>query len=196
MRIIAGTARGVLLRVPPDWQGRPTTDRVRGAVFSMLEAREMVRNRRVLDLFAGTGALGIEALSRGAASAVCVERSARLGAVIQENGERAGVSDRLTVLSMPVARAVPTLEGPFDLVFMDPPYSDADAVPTTTAMLLADDGLLTEGATLVVEHPHRSPAVFESGRLEEMVARRYGDTMVTLLSLRSVIDGESEEIPA
>ena len=125
MRVTAGSARGIELRAPQGWRGRPTTDRVRGAMFSMLEARETVKDRRVLDLFAGTGALGIEALSRGAASAVCVERGARECAVIRENGKRAGVADNLTVLAMPVAQSLSSLDGPFGLVFMDPPYDDS-----------------------------------------------------------------------
>ena len=154
-------------------------------MFSMLEARETVRNRRVLDLFAGTGALGIEALSRGAASAVCVERSARQCAAIRENAERAGLADGLTVLSMPVARAISTLEGPFGLVFMDPPYDDTDAIPSTVDTLLTTGNLLSDDAVLVLEYPRRSPANLEAIALEEIATRRYGDTMVSLLMKES-----------
>ena len=153
-------------------------------MFSMLEARETVRDRRVLDLFAGTGALGIEALSRDAASAVCVERGARECAVIRENADRAGLSDRLDVLSMPVARAIPTLEGSFGLVFMDPPYEDTDAIPTTINALLSQD-LLSDDAIVVVEQPSRSPANLEAVALEEIATRRYGDTLVSLLMKQS-----------
>ena len=150
----------------------------------MLEARETVKDRRVLDLFAGTGALGIEALSRGAASAVCVERGARECAVIRENAARAGVADAVTVLATPVARAIPALDGPFDLVFMDPPYADTDAIPTTIDMLLAAGGLLSDDAIIVAEQPSRSPIAFDAAALEEIAARRYGDTLISLLAPR------------
>ena len=156
----------------------------------MLEARESVRDRRVLDLFAGTGALGIEALSRDAASAVCVERGARECAAIRENAERAGLADGLTVLSMPVARAIPTLEGSFDLVFMDPPYEDTDAIPTTIDALLSQD-LLSDDAIVVVEQPSRSPANLEAVALEEIATRRYGDTLVSLLMKQATGEGLS-----
>ena len=159
-------------------------------MFSMLEARESVRDRRVLDLFAGTGALGIEALSRGAASTVCVERSVRQCAVIRENADRAGLSDRLDVLSVPVSRALLTLEGPFDLVFMDPPYEDADAIPTTINALLSQN-LLSDDAIVVAEQPSRSPANLEAVALEEIVTRRYGDTLVSLLMKQSTGEGLS-----
>ena len=154
----------------------------------MLEARESVRDRRVLDLFAGTGALGIEALSRDAASAVCVERGARECAVIRENADRAGLADGLTVLSMPVSRALLTLEGSFDLVFMDPPDEDADAIPAAIDALLSQ-GLLSDDAIVVVEQPSRSPANLEAVALEEIATRRYGDTLVSLLMKQSTGEG-------
>ena len=156
----------------------------------MLEARESVRDRRVLDLFAGTGALGIEALSRDAASAVCVERGARECAVIRENADRAGLSDRLDVLSVPVSRALLTLEGSFDLVFMDPPYEDSDAIPAAIDALLSQD-LLSDDAIVVVEQPSRSPANLEAVALEEIATRRYGDTLVSLLMKLATGEGLS-----
>ncbi len=154
-------------------------------MFSMLEARETVKDRRVLDLFAGTGALGIEALSRGAASAVCVERGARESAVIRENAKRAGVADNLAVLAMPVARAIPSLDGPFDLVLMDPPYDDAEAIPATLKSLLAADDLLRDDAVIVVEQSSRNPADIGSLAIDEIATRRYGDTLVSLLAPRA-----------
>ena len=148
----------------------------------MLEARETVKDRRVLDLFAGTGALGIEALSRGAASAVCVERGARECAVIRENAERAGVANNLTVLAMPVAQSLSSLDGPFDLVLMDPPYDDPDAISVTVDALLAREELLSDDAVIVVEQPSRNPADLGGLLIEELTSRRYGDTLVSLLS--------------
>ena len=175
------------MRAPRGWHGRPTTDRVRGAMFSMLEARETVKDRRVLDLFAGTGALGIEALSRGAASAVCVERGARECAVIRENAERAGVADNLTVLTMPVSQSLSSLEGPFGLVFMDPPYDDSETIPATLEALLAADGLLCDDAVIVVEQSRRNPADIGDLAIGEIATRRYGDTLVSLLMRETVV---------
>ena len=181
------------MRAPRGWHGRPTTDRVRGAIFSMLEARETVKDRRVLDLFAGTGALGIEALSRGAASAVCVERGARECAVIRENAERAGVADNLTVLAMPVAQSLSSLEGPFGLVFMDPPYDDSAAIPATLEALLAADELLRDDTVIVVEQSSRNPADIGDLAIGEIATRRYGDTLVSLLMRETVVTSSDRE---
>ena len=151
-------------------------------MFSMLEARDTVRDRKVLDLFSGTGALGIEALSRGAADAVCVERGARECAAIRDNAARAGVSERLAVHSMPVERALSSLDGPFGLVFMDPPYDDPDAIPATLEALLARNELLDDDAVIVVEHPSRNPADLGGLAIEEIATRRHGDTLVSILA--------------
>lgn len=189
MRIVGGAARGISLRVIRDPQLRPTTDRVRGAIFSMLEARDTVIDSRVLDLYAGTGAMAIEALSRGAAHAVCVERSERLCAVIRENASRAGVADRLETLSLPVERAIPTVQGPFDLVLMDPPYDQSEAILSTIAGLMESPLLLSDEAVLVAEQPSRAVLSLETPRLQEMLTRRYGDTTISMLRRRS----ESED---
>ena len=162
----------------------------------MLEARETVRGQRVLDLFAGTGALGIEALSRGAASAVCVERGARECAVIRENAERAGFADAVSVVAMPAHRAIPSLDGPFGLVFMDPPYDDADAIPSTLDALLSNNDLLSEDAILVIEQSSRNPATLVGLPLEESVSRRYGDTLISLFTRRvTPTDAAGGEMP-
>ena len=190
MRIVGGAARGISLRVVRDPQLRPTTDRVRGAIFSMLEARDSVMESRVLDLFSGTGAMAIEALSRGADHAVCVERSARLCGVIRENASRAGVADRLDTLSMPVERAIPTLEGPFGLVLMDPPYEQSEVILSTITGLMEAPLLLSDLAVLVAEQPSRAVLSLETSRLEELLTRRYGDTTVSLLRRRSELQDE------
>src|SRR5262245_20175098 len=109
MRIVAGSARGRRLRVPPGRAVRPTADRVKESIFSMLESRYGCDGGAVLDLFAGSGNLGIEALSRGATDAVFVDSSARAAAAIRTNLDAAGFSGR--VLVMPVARAIATLAG-------------------------------------------------------------------------------------
>src|SRR6266567_5373400 len=120
MRVIAGEARGRTLGAPRGLQTRPTSDLLRGVVFSILEAMGY-RPARVLDLYAGSGSLGIEALSRGAHHADFVERSAPACAVIRANLERTGFQDRGRVMRAPVSRAFGRLDGPYNLIFVDPP---------------------------------------------------------------------------
>ena len=128
MRIIAGAWRGRLLDAPPGIATRPTADRVRETLFSMLASRlGSFEGLRVADLFAGSGALGFEALSRGASSATFVERDSTAIAAIRANAERLGAADRITILSAN-ALNLPSA-GPFDLVFADPPYERDRAAP-------------------------------------------------------------------
>src|SRR6187401_1016297 len=125
MRIVAGIARGRRLRAPKGRLVRPTADRVKEAVFSILESRESSTGRAVLDLFAGAGTLGIEALSRGAAEAVFVEPSRAASEAIQDNLRTAGLDGE--VLAMPADRAIKRLAAAgrrFDRVFLDPPYGE------------------------------------------------------------------------
>ncbi len=124
MRIIAGEHRGRRIQAPPGQGTRPMLDRVREALFSILEPR--LAEARVLDLFAGSGSLGLEALSRGASSARLIERDRRSAKVIEENVRTLGLEERATVAVADALRA-PTWrapgDGPFDLVFFDPPYA-------------------------------------------------------------------------
>jgi 16S rRNA (guanine966-N2)-methyltransferase len=119
MRVIAGTAKGVRLGPVPAGT-RPLSDRGREGLFSSLGAR--VEDARCVDLFAGTGALGIEAISRGAASCLFVDRAAAAVRAIRENLSRAGVEDGATVVRADARDALDRAEGPFDLAFVDPPY--------------------------------------------------------------------------
>ena len=144
MRIIAGSAGGIRLTVPPG-EARPTTDRVREALFSVLAAR--LPDARVLDLFAGSGSLGIEALSRGAVRATFIDRDRKAAACIARNLQRANL-DPQTVLTadLPQALGGERVRGPFDLIFADPPYRGplADALLASPDLpdLIASDGLL------------------------------------------------------
>jgi len=144
-RVIAGTARGTTLEVAKSSQLRPTGDRQRETLFNVL--RDHLVETRVLDLFAGTGALGIEALSRGAAHAVFVERDRRVAASLRRNLERCRLADRAEVTALDWRAALRQLAragATFDLVLADPPWAD-DAVAewlTGIAPLLAADGLL------------------------------------------------------
>lgn len=149
MRVVAGTARGRRLSAPPGRQTRPTSDRVREAVFNMLESLGVVEGARVADLFAGTGAMGIEALSRGAASAVFVDDDAAAVRAIRANLDATGLSG--TVVRDDVRRWVeragavdPSVPPAIDLAILDPPYAFDDwaellaRLPAETAVLESD----------------------------------------------------------
>src|SRR4051794_27503465 len=121
MRVVAGRVKGHRLQAPRGMDTRPTSDKVREAIFGML--RDDVVDQTVLDLFAGTGALGIEALSRGAASAVFVERRPPACQSIRANLKHTRLEGEARVLCLPVERALTMLEEPFGLILLDPPYA-------------------------------------------------------------------------
>jgi 16S rRNA (guanine966-N2)-methyltransferase len=172
-RLIGGAAGGRRIAVPPTGT-RPTSDRVREALFSVLEARGAVEDAHVLDLFAGSGALGLEALSRGAAGAILVERDPRACAVIQSNVTAAGVHGAL-VRRAAVAAFLKRTPTPVDLVFVDPPY--AEPVDAVLALLVP---WLADGALVVVEREVRSLAPAWPEGLAPEQARTYGDTALHL----------------
>ena len=185
MRIISGTLRGRDLgAVPPGV--RPTTDRVRESLFAALGALD---EARVLDLFAGTGALGLEAHSRGASHVVLVERSRRVFRALERRLDALGLADApgLSTMQCDAERALRRLADaasePFDLVFLDPPYHEAktaSAREPTLAALLAS-GLLAPQAMVVVEGPTRHPLDPVPGA-RVIDERRYGDTLLTWLT--------------
>jgi 16S rRNA (guanine(966)-N(2))-methyltransferase RsmD len=181
-RIIAGTAGGRTLRTPPGSGTRPTSDRVREAVFSALDARDAVRGRRVLDLYAGSGALGLEAASRGASSVVLVESDPRAAAVITRNAADLALRgvrvDRSTVLR--ALGAQPRPEDAADLVLVDPPYGSGEPELTAVLARLAA-GWMAEDGILVVERSTRSPEpAWPPGIRRSGKPRRYGETTVWL----------------
>ena len=175
MRVVAGTARGRKLVSPPGLGVRPTADRVRQATFNALESRGLVDGARVLDLFAGTGALGIEALSRGAAHATFVDRGRESIDAIWENIDTLGFRDRAVVVRSEVSRwlAMAPLSGPDapDLVLADPPYTFAGWPELFEA-------LVGSGAVLVAETGR--PLDAEPG-WEILRQQRYGSTVITVL---------------
>lgn len=153
---------------------RPTSDRVREAVFGALEARGRVRGARVLDAFAGTGALGLEALSRGAREVTFVEPARGALEALRKNVASLGVAAR--VLEARAGAAAKALgEERFDLVLCDPPWAD---VPRLGATLEALAGLVADGGALALEHDKRTAAPDLAG-LHALGTRRYGDTAVT-----------------
>ena len=178
MRIIAGAFKGRRL-APVKGRIRPTAAKVREAIFSILGPA--VGGLRILDLFAGTGALGIEALSRGAAVAVFVEDHPESLKVLRRNLEDLGLADRTTVWPLPVITALKQLAGrgeSFGLAFLDPPYGGGEAVTALTA--LAELPLLAPGARVVVEHSRRESLPEACGALMRLTVRRYGDTQVAI----------------
>ena len=176
MRVTGGSARGRRLKAPPAGV-RPTSDKVRAAIFDALEAQG-VDDSRVLDLYAGSGALGIEALSRGAGFCDFVERSAQHAAVVRENLSLAGESERGRVHRCGVERVPERLQGPYSLILADPPYDDA-AAPAALERV-AQSPLVAADATLVLEHSSRREAPEAFGPLRLSWSRRYGDTQVSI----------------
>ncbi|MFS0893562.1 16S rRNA (guanine(966)-N(2))-methyltransferase RsmD [Microbacterium sp. 179-I 3D3 NHS] len=176
-RIIAGSARGVRLQVPGSGT-RPTSDRVRESLFGALEALDAVDGARVLDLYAGSGALGLEALSRGAAGVDLVERGRQAAAIIRRNATTVAQSagERVArVHEVSVSAFLSRSAGPYDLVFSDPPYDLDDAAMTADLVALAP--LLSTDAIVVVERARRStsPDVGAAG-LVLFREKVYGDT--------------------
>lgn len=190
-RIVAGQARSLTLAVP-DAGTRPTSDRVREALFSALESVDGVRGARVLDLYAGSGALAFEALSRGAASATLVERSPAAAAVCRRNAERVAAALRGPAPSTVVVRAVRSYlasapQG-WDLVFCDPPYDiDEEQLGAELALL---QPLLSEDALVIVERGRRSPEPHWPLGLEMMRRKDYGET--TLWWARPVLSEDAD----
>jgi 16S rRNA (guanine966-N2)-methyltransferase len=179
MRVIAGTAKGRRLKGPRDRSGRtrPSSDLVRGAVFSALASMDADLSR-VLDLYAGSGALGIEALSRGAGSCDFVERDASACAVIKENLAATGFVGVCKVHCAPVSRVIQRLQGPYTLVLADPPYEDREAVSLLAG--LASSELVREGSVLVLEHSAREEPRGDLGKLSLVSVRRHGDSAVSI----------------
>jgi 16S rRNA (guanine966-N2)-methyltransferase len=175
MRVIAGVARGRLLVAPRGTATRPITDRVKETLFAILGERTPDAN--VLDLYAGSGAIGIEALSRGAAHCDFVEVARPAVAAIRENLQRTGFEDLGSVQQEDVVRhlAHPSAMA-YDLVFLDPPYEERAILPPLERL----PAHLAPGAAVVVKHHWRTPIPGSPG-LTEWRERRFGETMLTFL---------------
>jgi 16S rRNA (guanine966-N2)-methyltransferase len=181
MRVIGGAHRGRRLVAPRGTATRPTLGRVREALFDILGPG--VRDSRVLDLFAGTGAVGIEALSRGAARVVFVERDrAALGALRRNLAALATPRERARVVAGEALAVLPWLartEGAFDLVFVDPPYAGNLGARALAALVAS--AVLRPGARVIVQHSPRAPVPVVAGLVVERAPRRFGDTALTFL---------------
>jgi 16S rRNA (guanine966-N2)-methyltransferase len=170
MRVVAGAFKGRRIAAPRGTRTRPTADRVREALFSMLGD---VSGLRVLDLYAGSGALGIEALSRGAAEAVFVDRDPKACAAIRANLELVGV--RAAVVQGHALAFLRNRQAPYDLIFIDPPYDSAPRLGETLSQRLP--AILSEGARTVTESDKRKPLELTLPLIQE---RTYGDTRIAI----------------
>lgn len=180
MRITGGVHRSRQLKAPKGDRTRPTSDRVREALFGILDARGRLADADVLDVFAGTGALGLEALSRGARSATFVEHAPPALAALRANVASLGEEARCRVVARRAHAALPELaEGAFDLVLCDPPWDDVPELSDTLAELARR---ARSGGWLIVEHARRTPAPsLEGVRLVE--TRVWGDTAVSFFEV-------------
>ncbi len=194
MRIVGGEHGGRRIRAPRGRGVRPTLDRVREAIFDVLQDR--VRGARILDLFAGSGALGLEALSRGASHATFCDVAARPAQAVRDNARRLGFSPSAArVLHLPALQAVRRLAGEgdsFDVVFVDPPYESP--LYDETLLALAIEGLVVPGGVVVVEHGRRVEVSAVFGDLHAVRRRRYGETCVTYFERRTPGSTRQEDL--
>lgn len=180
-RIIAGRAGGRTILTPRGAATRPTTDRVREAVFSRIESLMDLDGVRVLDLYAGSGALGLEALSRGAGHLLAVERHRATAALVSRNARTLGMTQLVQVRPAPVRSVLD--EGPdepYQLVLLDPPYDLAEDDLADVLALLVDAGWLDPDALVLVERSARSPVPTWPAGLRPLDHRTYGETAVHL----------------
>jgi 16S rRNA (guanine966-N2)-methyltransferase len=177
-RIISGRAGGMRLQTPPGSGTRPTSDRVREALFSRLEHLDVLAGAAVLDLYAGSGALGLEAASRGATSVVLVESDRTAAAVARRNAEQTGIPG-IAVRAATVERTLAMAPAePVDVVFIDPPYDVGEDVLEGVLTALVEQKWLSDDALVVVERSSRSPEPRWPSGLEREGERRYGETRV------------------
>lgn len=180
-RIVAGSARGRILRVPQKGT-RPTSDRVREALFSRLQHEGILDEAHVLDLYAGSGALGLEAISRGAQRAVLVEKSPRAAQICVSNARSLGMEEQVTIAQRPVLTHLSKDEDCYDLILIDPPYDIKEA--DLAAVLAQLTSHLVAGAVVVIERSKRSPEPVLPAELMLFDARNYGETALWFVQER------------
>jgi 16S rRNA (guanine966-N2)-methyltransferase len=183
MRVIAGSARGTRLIAPRGLLTRPTADRVREALFSIIQSRYELDGIDLLDICAGSGGFGIEALSRGAASCCFIDKSREAVKCLKWNLLATHVAERATLLEMDLLKALPMLAGrgsSFTIIFFDPPYSSE--LYTTVADRLTSLGLLAPGGMFIAEAATRNILPERMGALVKAERRIYGDTALELFA--------------
>jgi 16S rRNA (guanine966-N2)-methyltransferase len=187
MRVLGGTARGRVLRTGPKSPHlRPILARVKKSLFDIIRPR--LQGARFLDIFAGTGSVGIEALSQGAARAVFLEKDRRSGSVLRENLALLHMEDRGTAYSIDASGNLSGLPKPFDIIFMGPPYVDDEKKPlalvTPTLEQIRAYGLLAPNGVVIAQH-HKKETVAATDAWELTRQERYGDTMLSFLRART-----------
>lgn len=177
MRITGGTAKGQQLKIPRNRLVRPTTDRVREAIFSILASLTSHWSRG-LDLYAGTGALGIETLSRDADWVDFVDQEPRCCAIIKQNLEKVGFLQKAHIYCCSITKALTFLNSKYDIIFMDPPYEDPSISSLVTQ--LAASKLVGNESLIVASHASRFPLDHSYDGLSLIKERRYGDTCISI----------------
>ena len=176
MRVISGKARGVVLKTPDGMQTRPTADRVKEALFSILQFD--LPGTKVLDLFGGTGQLGIEAISRGAKSAVFVDAGDVPCKLIRENLRRAKMENEGRVVRADYLQFLSQCHETFDIIFLDPPY--AEVFLENAIKKISEIDILQSGGIIVSERPVEKPLNLEIGGFTRSKDYKYGKTLLTL----------------
>lgn len=182
MRVVAGTARGVVLKTPEGMKTRPTSDRVKEAMFSILHFD--LPGARVLDLFGGTGQLGIEALSRGAESCVFVDECDKACALIRENLKKTRFTDKAKVVRGDYLQYLRSSTEKFDIILLDPPY--AEVFLENCLKLITEIDILQSDGIIVTEHPMEKELSFDFKGFSRSKDYKYGKTVVTLYRRNSV----------
>ena len=181
MRVITGTARGKRLAAPEGESVRPTPDRVKEALFNIIQFD--IEGRRVLDLFAGSGQIGLEALSRGAEQAVFVDASRDSIAVVEKNVAATGFGGKARILNLDFASYLMRREGSFDIAFLDPPYRTGilqRALPMTAQAM-------NPGGTIICEHPADEELAQTAGDFVKARTYRYGKILLTVFRHKDVM---------
>ncbi len=180
LRIIGGELKGKKLYTTPGTLIRPTADRLRESIFNILSY--LVKGAVVLDLFAGTGALGIEALSRGAGSAVFIDNNKKALSVVERNIQSCAVDNRSQIIRWNIVKnlnCIKSVDSKFNLVFMDPPYNKG--MIKSTLINLHDSGSLGNDACIVVEHTPFEPVPEDCRQFELTDQRKYGKTLISFI---------------
>jgi 16S rRNA (guanine(966)-N(2))-methyltransferase RsmD len=191
MRIIAGAYKGRNLKSPPSMNVRPTSDRLRETLFNVIAPR--IQDSRFLDLCAGSGAVGIEALSRGAAHATFVDRSRRSCKLIEANLELCRVPEDKQVIYCSEAYDFlrQTQSGPWDIIFFDPPYKD-DYLKTLSFIGSNASRLLSEDGLLIAEHHHKNPLPENVGELIRMRVLKQGDSALSFYQKATIMNPSTD----
>jgi len=176
MRVISGTARGTILKAPDGMTTRPTADRVKEALFSIIQYD--LPGTKVLDLFGGTGQLGIEALSRGAKKACFVDANKNANAVIRENLKRTGFTESAEVIRTDYLSYLKSTSEKFDIIFLDPPY--AEVFLENALKMITEIDILQSGGIIVTERPVGKELLWEFEGFTRSRDYKYGSTLLAL----------------